>query len=667
MHGESPHLRLSVLGVIALALMGTLFARLWYLQVLDAPEYQVAAEIVQVREVQTQATRGRVLDRNGKVIVDNRISIVLSMDPSAAASTQERNDTLVAVAEELSRSGQRVKVSDLQRRLEDPRYSAAESRPLAVDVDESLAVVLLERAEELPGVTVERQAVRTYPYGSTAAHLLGYVGRISPTELEDKALDPGAAAKPYRGSDEIGKTGIERIFENDLRGTPGLRRVEVDANEVPLRTLTEVMPVPGYDVQLTIDIDVQAAAERALAEQVRALRSPGGAVVIMDPSDGSVLAMASNPTYDPTEFVNGISAERFETLQATGHEPLLNRALQSAYPPGSTFKLVTAYAGLDSGMINGNSSYFDNGIYRLQNCEGSACEFRNAGGASYQTVGVQRGLTVSSNVFFAWLGERFWLERSTYGYAIADTARAFGMGAATGVQLPLESRGFVPDPDAKRQRSQDNPTAFPDGQWYTGDNVNSALGQGDVLASPLQLANTYGTFANGGRLHAPNIVWRVLHTTNDEITVVRTLEPRVVRSFDIRAEVRAPIEAGLRAVTEVPAGTAYSVFQGFDLASFPVAAKTGTAEVRGKPDNAVFAAYAPANDPRFAIAVVVEAGGFGSVGAGPIVRHLLDRLSGQVPLEPAPTDRPVLVLQVPDAPATSATTTSPSSASEGTE
>ncbi len=660
MSADSPHLRLGIVGVVVLALMGTLFARLWYLQVLDAPEYQVAAEIVQVREVPQEATRGRILDRNGKVIVDNRISIVLSMDPGAVRSEEERTATLVVLAEELTRSGKRTKVADLERRLADPRYNPVEPRPLAIDVDEELAVLIGERAEHFPGIAVQRRAVRVYPYGSVGAHLLGYVGRISPDELAELQDEPIAVQKPYQQSDEIGKAGIERIFENDLRGTPGLQRIEVDADEVPLRTLSEIDPIPGHDLQLTIDIDVQAAAEKSLAEQVRSVSSPGGSVAVMDPSDGSVLALASYPTYDPTEFVNGISNERFELLQASGQNPLLNRALQSAYPPGSTFKLVTAFAGLDTGLIDANSSYFDNGVYRLQGCNGSACEFRNAQGASYQTVGAQRALTVSSNVFFAWLGERFWIERDTYGYAIADTARSFGLGSATGVQLPLESSGFIPDPDTKAQRHDDNPEAFPDGSWYTGDNVNSALGQGDVLASPLQIANLYGTFGNGGRLHSPNIVWRVLDTTGDGPTeVVRELAPRVVRQVEIRPGVRDPIVAGLLGVTASQGGTAANVFEGFDLTSFPVAAKTGTAEVRGKEDNAVFAAYGPNPNPRVALAVVVEQGGFGSSGAGPVARYLFDRLSGQVPLEQAPASRPVIVVTVPEGSPTAPTTTVP--------
>lgn len=648
MRAETPTLRLGIVGVVIVALLGTLFTRLWFLQVLDAPEYEVAAEIIQVREVPIPASRGRILDRNGKVIVDNRISLVVSLDSSFLRDEEEVTRVLTVVAEEMSRSGQRTKVAELQRRLGDKRFESAESKPLAEDVDEEVAVVLVERSEELPGLSIERRAVRTYPYGSVAAHVLGYVGRISPTELDAKRAEPIDESKPYRLNDDIGKSGLERIFENDMRGTPGLRRVEVDTDEVPIRVLEEVLPEPGSDVQLTIDIDLQAAAEKALAEQVRSLRSPGGAVTVLDPSNGSVLAMASYPTYDPTEFVNGISNERFAEIQASGEEPLLNRALQSSYPPGSTFKLVTAYAAMDTGLINANSSYLDAGVYTLSGCKGSACQFKNAKGARYGTVGVQRALTVSSNVFFAWLGERFWLNRTQYGYAIADTARKLGMGAATGIQLPLESRGFMPDPDTKMQRSEDYPEVFPDGNWYTGDNVNSALGQGDVIVTPLQLVNAYATFANGGVLHAPNIVWRVLKIRNETgVEIVRTIEPRVVNTFDVPPHVRTPIEAGLRDAVANPSGTSYRPFEGFDLAAFPIAAKTGTAEVRGKEDNAVFAAYAPIGAPRYAISIVIEAGGFGSVGAAPVARYLFDRIAGQVPLEPAPTDRPVVKVNIP--------------------
>src|SRR5262245_46776140 len=406
MDGESPRLRLSILGVVVLSLFGALFARLWYLQVMTATQYQVATNTNIVREIRTEAPRGRILDRWGQVIVDNRTSLVVTVSPNGLVKSGRGDDVVLRLSEALTKAGVPTKVSSIKERIADPEYDPLQDIPVAIDVPEDFQVWLLERSDDFPAVDVKRESVRVYPHGSTAAHVLGYVGRISPTELELKQgtkEDPKVIPKPYLPNSDIGKTGVEKMYEDDLRGTPGVCRVEVDARNLPVRTISCTDPVPGDDVVLTIDLNLQKTVEQTLALQLLSrrdkfqtdktgtypLRAPAGSSVVMDPRNGQVFAMASFPTYDPTEFVNGISADAFARLRDDPNHPLTNRALQGQYAPGSTFKLITSVAALNQGLINENSTITDNGVYRMGNQE-----FTNAGGTVWGPIRIQRALTV---------------------------------------------------------------------------------------------------------------------------------------------------------------------------------------------------------------------------------------------------------------------------------
>ncbi len=645
MDNDSPRLRLSILGIVVVSLFGALFARLWYLQVMAAPEYRVEAQANRVRTVAEEAPRGRIIDAKGRILVDNRSSLVVTVNPNELSNVDEvaADAMLLELAETLTRFGVPTKVSSIEARLDDKQYNPLQPVPIAIDVPEELELYLAERADEYPSVEVRRESVRAYPYGSTAAHLLGYVGRISPSELEDKQgteEDPKATEKPYQPDSNIGKEGVERTYEDDLRGRPGTRTLEIDANNRPVRTVDYVSPEPGNDIQLTIDIDVQMMAERALAEQLESIRggrtsdgnrinAPAGAVVVLDPRNGDVLGMASYPTYNPEEFVNGIGTDRYNQLTggAESDNPLIDRSIQGLYAPGSTFKPITAYAAMTEGVINGNTTFNDRGSFSLGDRN-----VTNSGGKAHGSVDVKSALTVSSNVFFAWLGSRFWQERAIYGDGIQEAATGFGLGTATGVALPGERDGLVPTPELKAQRNAENPDAFPYGEWFPGDNVNIAIGQGDVLVTPLQLADAYATIANGGTSYVPNLVSRILKPLSDPSdpnAVVRVVEPQVRGQIPMPPEVRQPIVDGLVGVTGSRGGTAYATFSGFDLQSFPIAGKTGTAEVNGQADNSVFASFAPANDPRYAVVAVLQESGFGGQAAAPTVRRIYELLSGQ--------------------------------------
>lgn len=637
METESPRLRLSILGLVAVSLFGALFARLWYLQVMAAPELQVAAQANAVRVVAEEAPRGRILDAKGEVIVDNRTSLVVTVKrQDLPPAGPDREGLLLRLAETLTDFGVPTKVSALEHRIADPQFDQLQPVPVAIDVPEELFIYLAERADEFPSVDVRRESVRWYRQGSTAAHLLGYVGPISEAEYE--ALKGDDKPKPYQPDSQVGKGGVEYTFEAELRGTPGIRTIEVDAKNRPIRTVSYTPPVPGNDIQLTIDLSIQRSAEQSLAEQLGEVRgrrdgehrlnAPAGASVVLDPRDGSVLALASFPTYNPEEFVNGISSTRYAQLRDAPDTPLLDRTIQGLYAPGSTFKPVTAHAAMTRGMIDARTSYNDQGVYRL-----STTSFRNSGGANGPT-NVEKSLRVSSNVFYAWLGDRFYSESATFGDGIQDSARQFGFGSPTGIQLLGERGGVIPNAAYKEELYNSLPPeqqANGDPRWYPGDNVNVAVGQGDVLVSPLQLASAYSAIANSGTVYQPRIVSRVLRyksDPNDPASTVRVVEPVVKSQFPFPPEVRDPIVAGLVGATSGTGGTATSTFRGFDQTFFRIAGKTGTAEVNGKANTSVFAAFAPVDAPRFVAVAVLEESGYGAQAAAPAVRRIFEPLAG---------------------------------------
>lgn len=654
MDEASPQLRLGIIGVIILSMFGALFARVWHLQVMAADDYQQVTVENRLRVIHEEAPRGRILDLRGRVVVDNRTSLVITVDKKALAELEavQRDALVLRLASELTEFGIPTKVARIERRLADPQFSPLEPVPVAVDVPADLEVYLAEHAEAFPAVAVRRESVRAYPHGTLAAHLVGYVGRISPEEFTarmgttDEPVE--GVAKPYQLASNIGKTGVERVYEDDLRGTPGRRTVEVDSAGRIVRTVERVAPVPGNDLQLTIDLDVQANVEAQLARQLEGVRgtftrdgklrrTPAGAVVSIDPRDGGVLAIASYPTYDPAEFVNGISVERFERLNTADptRNPLTDRAIGGQYAPGSTFKLFTAHAALVAGIVEPSTPYNDIGVYTIQGCTGSACERQNAGRQGTGIVDLPRSLTVSSDTYYYRLGDMFHRESGRLGDGIQTSARLFGLGETTGLGLPGEGAGAIPDAAWKRALFDAMPPeqqANGDPTWYAGDNVNLAIGQGDVLATPLQMANAYAAFANGGTVFEPRVVARVLRAgadPADPTSTVRIVEPVVRRSIEFPPGAHAAIERGLAGVTTDPKGTAETAFAGWDHDEWPVASKTGTAEVRGKADTAIYVAYGPVGAPEVVTFALLEEAGFGGEVAAPLVRRVLAPLAGQ--------------------------------------
>lgn len=674
MDTDSTQVRLSALGIVALSLFLALFVRLWFLQGIDRQRFEVAAASNRLRVIHEEGPRGRILDRNGRILVDNRTSIVVALDrePLREMSPEKRSVSFQVLADTLTGLGVPTKVSTIERRYDDQRYAPQEYVPIAEDVPESVELYLAERADRFPGVVVERRAVRNYPYGRLAAQLIGYVGEINERELAERGgpvpgADPSATqttpapaggrpAKPYQPGDSIGKGGVEQAYEDDLRAVPGRRTIEVNAQGDLIDVVRRDEPVAGNDVWLTIDLDLQAHAERLLEAKIRSLRSqrdkdgnrlnaPQGSVVIQDPTNGQILAMASYPSFDPSITVNGISTELWEQLNDPNNgRPLFNWALQGTYAPGSTFKPVTAYAGMRTGFLAPpNDVISDGGVFKLRGCRGTACSFQNAGRKALGRVDLPRSLSASSDVYYYRIGEAFWLDRGRYGATpIQDAARAFGLGEPTGIPLPGEAAGRIPTPQSRREAYEANPEAFVTPDWYTGDNVITAIGQGDVLVTPLQLASLYSTLANGGVRYRPQVVSKVTRVKDPtrppgeegNYEVVRVIEPEVLSTVEFTPEEYRKLFEGLLAATQSADGTASASWRASPTA-WPMAGKTGTAQVAGKADSALFAGWGPAQPgvpPQYAIAVVIPEAGFGGDVAAPLAFRILQPASrGELP------------------------------------
>lgn len=627
MTADNPRLRLAVLAVVALSLFAALFTRLWYLQVLSAPDYRLQAQANQLRTVLEPAPRGRILDRNGKVLVDNRASNVVAIDRSKLVE-KERPVLLERLSAVLG-----VPAEELGKRLDSQRVSPYTPVPVAEDVGEDKMTHLLERADEFPAVVAKRVAVRTYPMGSLAAHVLGYVAEVNDNDLKEFT--------DYKQGDLIGKSGVERAYERELRGRPGKLEIEVDAKGKPVRIVKRQLPVQGSDVVLSIDAGVQQTAETALREGLHAtqgrlfeddkthLKADAGSVVVLD-VNGTVEALASFPTFDLPGLADGISVEEGRVLFPQDRNtaaPFVNRGLQGQYAPGSTWKLITADAALRSGLINPNFSLVDSGTYTIPgDCTARGCVRRNAGSTAYGRVGVSRALAVSSDVFFYTLGGRFWIERDHYGEnAIQDVARQYGFGAKTEIPLP-EVAGQVLTKDIKNALHDKNPRLATAG-WYTGDNVSLAIGQAVMTVTPIQIANAYATFANGGHRYQPNIALRI---QKQDGTVVREFGPRKVADIPMPPNVRNPIMAGLEQALTDPKGTATNAFAGFPLRQWGIAGKTGTAQAPPKQDTALFSAFGPTQDLAHGhvVTVVMEQSGFGASAAAPVARRVFETLAG---------------------------------------
>lgn len=671
---ESTALRLTFLGALILTLFVLLIGRLWFLQVMTGSRFAARAQDQSIRTIQIEAPRGDILDRDGVAIVDNRFAQVVSVRPDQMGDDQTRAETVSRLAEILGMSE-----AEIQRRIDNERAGPFANRPIAIDVPTDVVLYIHQNgATRFPGVVAERIPLREYPYGDTAAHVIGYTGQISAEELE---LPEYA---DYEPGDIIGWAGVEDTYEEYLRGTEGERRVRVNNRGEILEDLTDErspQALPGDSVQLTLDLDVQIATEEALAAGIELARgtadteggvgrggtfeAPAGAALVLDADTGEVVAMASYPTFEPEEFVGGVSQRYWDFLQSEeSHFPLINRAIAGTYPPGSVYKIVSAAAALTYGFAEPDDYIPCPGEY-----EWGDNTYRNWFPEDQGSLNLVESLMRSCDTVYYYLARQmFNAEVNTpegEGYNervvqavsdegslefpfefLAEMSREFGLDEPTGIDLPGERDGVVPGREWRYnywQTAKDNycvqaQAADPSSHaaelftelcslqgaiWRGGDLVNMSIGQGDLQTSPLQVANMFAAVANRGTIMQPHVVRAIFDRTGE---VVKVNEPEQLRTVPVSADDLAVIEEGLVAVTAAEEGTAYKVFSDFDVT---LAGKTGTAENKPRQPYAWFGAYnlEPIAGEIYVVVAFVEEGGGGSAIAAPIVEQIFAALA----------------------------------------
>jgi penicillin-binding protein 2 len=603
--GNRLGLRIALFGGVALALLAVLFVRLWFLQVLSGDEYLADARNNRTREYRVSAPRGEILDRSGHLLVANRTSLALQLRPQKLpADPAERRAELAQLGKLTHTSLRHV------RRLMHEQLKVAPGAPVTLrrDVGDYLVYYLQENGPHFPGVEVQRVFVRAYPHESLAAHILGYVGEVNEEQLKEpryRKLEPG---------DDIGQEGIEYTYDRFLRGRPGITRVQVDAMGQPTRggQLVSRPPVPGDDLKLTIDSDVQAAGEAALAE-----RGLLGGFVAMDVHTGEILGLGSFPSFDPSVFTRPLTQSQVDELYGDSvAAPLTDRAIAGLYPTGSTFKPITAIAALEGGNLTPSEVIYDPG----QLVVGEQV-FTNAGEAANGSVSLVSALEVSSDVFFYTLGLRMWNTGELQRWA-----HTLGIGRPTGIDLPGAAEGLLPSRRWRDQLYKEGETERP---WSAGDNVQLATGQGDLQTNPLQMAVAYAAIANGGTIVTPHVGMEVDDAAG---RVLKEVDPGPRRHVHIDPEYQAAILEGLHDAAQNGSGTSFEVFGGFPT---PVAGKTGTAQRPPHADQSWYGLLAPYPNPRIVIFVTMEEGGFGVESAAPAARKILEAYLASRPSEGA--------------------------------
>ena len=584
--------RFLALSIAAMVVFLLLLLRLWYLQIISSDRYQSLSERNRIRYVSISAPRGPIYDRAGKLLVDNRPAFGVSV---LRQEVEDRDRLIGRLADFLGEEPEAI-----DKRWEaGRRFPVFRPVPLAHDISRDELEQIQENSLDLPGVLIDVRPLRSYPYGEMAAHLFGYLGEITEGELREEESEGN------RPGDFVGKGGLEKSLETWLRGETGERLVEVNVKGKELRFLKTRDPVPGNKVFLTIDRDLQRAAEMAFGENA-------GAAVVLDVQTGEVLAMVSRPSFDPAIFARGITGKEWIDLLQNPRHPLQDKVIKGQYPPGSTFKIVTALAALQSGAATASTTVDCTGSMSLGNRE-----FRCWKKGGHGKTDLRKALKESCDVWFYRVALDLGIDR------LAEMARNFGMGSPLGFPLEWEKGGLIPTRQWKKKR-------FGAG-WYDGETVIAAIGQGYVLATPLQLATMTAAVANGGTVFKPQVVKRIEDLSGK---VIREPSPQVVNRIPLNEKDLKTVQRGLEAVVNEPGGTAWS----HRLATVRMAGKTGTAQVvklkedryevdkeeieyRFR-DHALFVAYAPAEDPRIAISVVVEHGGSGSRTAAPVARAI---------------------------------------------
>jgi penicillin-binding protein 2 len=622
--------RVGILGIVALAVFAVLFFRLWSLQVLSGDTYLAAAQGNQLRTIRLEAPRGTILDRHGKVIVDNVAGTAVKLWVGDLPRNR-RYEVIKHLADVLRVPPLRL-AKEVDERIADPL------NPITVKtaVGEDQVAYLYEHASEFPGVQIQQTYLRHYPYQSLAAQVLGYVGEVSQAELDRKP-------NVYKPGDKVGKTGVESRDDEYLRGDAGQAEIRVDSMgrpQGPLQLRREARP--GKAVRLTIDVDLQRAAEQALRYGISTARAnksyyaDGGAIVALDPNDGAVLAMASSPTYKPSVYVGRVDPKKIEPLvndkvAKEKNYPGINRVTSGVYPPGSTWKPVTALAAMQEHLLQ---------PYQALQCTPTATygldkqEFRNWDPYVNQPMTLVEALARSCDTYFYQLGYQFYLEGDRGRNRMQQWARKFGFGVPTGFDLGGEQTGLVPTPAWRKKAFKGDW----DRAWNPGNSIQLSIGQQDVQVTPLQMARFYAMIANGGKLVTPYVISQVeTAAPNGQSPVVeRRFAPDPPKEVGVDPAALAVVRDGLYSATHSTYGTSSGVFASFPV---PIAGKTGTAEkvvqIPGYPaghteDQSWWCGYGPAQTeaPRIVVCAVIENGGHGSTAAAPAALRVFEKFFG---------------------------------------
>ena len=682
---ERSSLRLAVLGVLLVSLVLTLIGRLFFMQVVSADTYNQQSSNNRIREVVTPATRGLILDQLGRPLVANRTSLVVSVDRTVVGDQKDKGlAVLTRLAKALGTTypeiADKLILCGTKNAPPAPTCwngSPYQPVPIAKDITQDLALTIMEKRSDYPGVSAGLEAVREYPSpsGVNASHILGYLGPVSDAEIASQKAEKAAGTLPasealLRRTDLVGRSGLESEYDAILRGTPGIKQLAVDQSAAVVATVGVTAPLPGDYLVTNIDAKLQAVAEKQLYEAIlrgrtRVEKSTGkfykadsGAVVVLDVTNGHVLAMASYPSYDPSVWVGGISKQKYAALTSpAANTPLLSRAMQGQFAPASTFKIVSASAALQNGYS----------AYQTYKCPPYLMvgnrKFSNFEGEAPGDVDLAKGLAVSCDTMWYQVAYDMWL-RDGGNTPIAKPkdpletmAKAYGYGRRTGIDLPSESGGHVGGRAFKTALNDQlhdawcvrAKTGYPEvaktdahralylkalavencasgGVFRGGDSVNLAIGQGDTAVTPLQVATAYAALANGGTIWAPQVAKGVIGSDGKVVTLFK---PVKTGTLPVSKANLAFLRSAFSEVTSKPYGTGYGAFKGFPLAQIPVAAKTGTGQASNNlQSTSWFATFAPATKPKYAVVMMVSQGGTGSGTSAASVRKIYEALYG---------------------------------------
>jgi len=685
--------RLGVLAVVATLMLGALGARLWFLQTVESEALQASVDQTKTKTVPLVPQRGRIFDADGRILAGNDRMLTVAVDWDVISRSTDRAELFSRLSGWLE-----MPVEEMEARYDSERYSRYLPMPIKEDVDEPVAVALQERVEDFPGLSIIEDTRRVYPYAPLASHVLGYLGAITEETLETY-LDRG-----YERNEIVGQAGIELEWEQQLHGKWGKAVYEVDAANRIMRTISVEPPINGYDIQLSIDLDLQQYAEQILQTQLRnrqtyttrnpivedpntrekgpmdpnsgpivPYEAPAGSVVVMNHDNGQVVAMASYPTFDNRWMQAEISGDKFQELFPQTEDPdeavLTNRAIQGQYNLGSAFKPFTAYAALSTGLIGSQDYYEDTGTYTIRSIEpevcaaGVRCVLRNATCQDglpcvYGPVNLRQALAVSSDAFFYRIGEEFYLRDREL---MQEQIRLFGFGEDTGIDLPFEWGGRVPTDAVKEQLVESGAPGFEEEvpRLQVGDNILSSIGQGLMAGTPLHLAVGYGSIINGGRVLTPRVVQTVYepgvpdgdagYADLSRATVLRTIDAQA-RRVPMDPDLSQPIIEGLRQNVTGPgvndrSTTAEELWDvNYPETAIRVAGKTGTAQgFKSFPwnDSSAFGAFSLDPAQPWTVTSYLEKAGAGSTGAAPIVKCIYLALSRVIPTEPVVVSDPL--------------------------